>query len=174
MYEDNQAVQETCTIVKNMPNDNGELYIQVFNSKGNMIAIDMNEFKRQIEQQEHNVRFYVEERDKGIKELEEQRREFNRVKQKWDQDFTKLKETNHDLVKLGNNLVGETLKNFHVLLQLSKIYLKDSRVKRRFKDEFERAEKFYNELNSVTGRFANFYTHWVGPQQVTNTDQTKR
>jgi DNA repair exonuclease SbcCD ATPase subunit len=158
MYEDNQAVQETCTIVKNMPNDNGELYIQVFNSKGNMIAIDMKEFKRQIEQQEQNVKFYVEQREKGIKELEEQRREFNRVRQKWDNDFTKLKETVEKQKNWRSYMIVETLKHVQVLLKTAK--------RSKGKDE---AARFFKELNNdLIEKYING-TVTVGPQQVKNT-----
>jgi hypothetical protein len=157
------AICEQCILVKNMLNDEGKLFIQVYNSKGELIAVDHQEFSRRIEQLEGTVEFM----HKQVKEREEQvlknNRDQNQRWQKMSEAFDKYKIT-------GADMVNGALEAITVLSKMVK--RKRTRFTREEHEKFYKAQQFFKELNSINGKFKNFHeqNYVVGRQDVTNTE----
>ena len=155
MYEENHAIQETCTIVKNVKNDIMISYFQVFNSKGNLIAVDVDEYKRIKEQDDLNSKHHYDQREEMEKKFDQERQEFNRVRQKWNTDFDKLKDAKLKQRNLGAELIDKTLKHLQTLKRL--VRKRDKTVKDW--KAIQEAEKFFDEVNSIDGKYAQAFTN---------------
>jgi ATPase subunit of ABC transporter with duplicated ATPase domains len=160
MYQDNTVVTDQVTIVKNMPNDGGNLYIQVYNSKGIYIAIDKDEFERRVNEYENNSKYWQQDRKEREETQEKQMQSLRQNLRNEQQAFDQYK-------KQANEIAAKSLNAMTMLKRIIK-GLKRTPIS---KAEFVEVEMFYQELIDMNGKFKffieqNYYS--AGPQQVTN------
>lgn len=164
MYQDNTVVTDQVTIIKNMPNDEGKLYIQVYNSKGNYIAIDKDEFLRQVTSLEGTID-YMQKRAK--EEEERQNKNSMQANERWQ----KMSNAFDKYKSAGRDLVNETLVALSSFKQIAQSHF--DRMTKKQKEQFYKAERLFQDLNDINGKYKNFHeqNYSAGPQQVTNNQE---
>jgi hypothetical protein len=134
--------------------------------KGELIAVDVNEFKRRIEQLESTVEFTMKQRKEDDERAAKVNRDQNQRWQKMSEAFDKYKIT-------GAEMAIGAVDAIAILSKMVK--RKRTRFTRDEHEKFYKAQQFFKELNSITGKFKNFHeqNYTVGRQDVTNTEAFK-